>query len=374
MLASPILAVICLFTFAFAMAVATFIENDYGTATAWKLIYNAWWFELVMVGLGASFIMSIYKYKLWRKEKWALLTFHLAFIVILLGAGITRYASYGGIMRVREGASSNIIISDNNYLHIHLSNGKTTKTLKKKLEFSPISNNNFNIDSEFEGTPISISYKNFIADAVPQIENNSENGKPMIEMIVSAGNGRETVFLEKGEIEAIGAHQHKIGFDVEAEDVINITENDGNFKIQSPRNLSAFVMATETASTIKKDSLQDIQLRTLYRDGDASFVPLAYYPKGEIKIVSASEKPKDNDEQKDDALIVNVAVGDNKMEITLLYREGFLPTTHDVNFNDITVTLSYGAEPITTPFSIYLEDFQLERYPGSTSLHLMLVK
>jgi len=114
------LAVLLLFVFALSMAIATFVENDYGTATAWKMIYDAWWFELVMLGLGISFIMSIFKYKLWRLEKWALLMFHLAFIIILLGAGITRYASYGGIMRIREGASSNIIISDTNYLHIHL--------------------------------------------------------------------------------------------------------------------------------------------------------------------------------------------------------------------------------------------------------------
>ena len=365
-IASPILAVVCLFVFALAMAVATFIENDYGTATAWKLIYDAWWFELVMIGLGVSFVMSILKYKLWRKEKWALLTFHLAFIVILLGAGITRYASYGGIMRIREGATSNVIISDNNYLHVYISNGETTKTLKKQLEFSPISDNNFNIDSEFNGIPISISYQNFIADAIPQIIND-DNGKPMIEMVVSSGNGRETVFLEKGEVEAIGAHQHKIGFDVATEGVINITENNGDFSIISPRNLSSFVMATETASTIKKDSLQSIQLRTLYRDGDASFVPLAYYPKGKIEIVSASEKPKDNDEQKDDALIVNVMVDGSEKETTLLYRDGFLPTNHEVSFNDINISLSYGAEAISTPFGIHLNDFQLERYPGSTS-------
>ncbi len=365
--ASPILAVLCLFTFGASMAIATFIENDYGTATAWKLIYDAWWFELVMIGLGLCFVMSIFKYKLWRKEKWALLLFHLAFIVILLGASITRYASYGGIMRIREGASSNTIISDNNYLHLHISKGTQTKTLRKRLDFSPLSNNNFSIETEFENTPISISYKAFIADAIPQIENDEEQGKPMLEMVVSSGNGRETVFLEKGEIEAIGAHQHKIGFDVTAENVINITEKDGKFNILSPRNLSAFVMVTETASTIKKDSLQNIQLRTLYRDGDASFVPLAYYPKGKIKIVSASEKPKDNDAQKDDALLVNINANGNQKEINLLYREGFLPISTETAFDDIKISLSYGAQPITTPFSIHLDDFQLERYPGSTS-------
>ncbi len=364
---SPILAVLFLFTFAVSMAVATFIENDFGTATAWKLIYDAWWFELVMLGLGICFVMNIYKYKLWRLEKWALLMFHLAFIVILIGASITRYASYGGVMRIREGASSNIIVSDNNYLHVHLSDGTTTKTIKKQLNFSPLSDNDFSITTEFNKTPITISYNEFVADAVPEIKDDAEEGKAMIQMVVSAGNGRETVFLEKGEVEAIGAHKHKVGFEVDEPNVINIIENDGVFSILSPRNLSTFVMATEIAGTIKKDSLQTMSLRTLYRDGDASFVPLSYHPNAEIALVSAAEKPKDNDEQKDDALIVNIQVNETIKETTLLYREGFLPTTHNLDIDNIKVSLSYGAEAITTPFSIHLDDFQLERYPGSTS-------
>ncbi|GGZ71156.1 cytochrome c biogenesis protein [Algibacter mikhailovii] len=365
--ASPILAVVLLFTFGTAMAIATFVENDFGTSTAWKMIYDAWWFELVMLGLGVCFVMNIFKYNLWRLEKWALLMFHLAFIVILLGAGITRYVSYGGIMRIREGAASNLIISDNNYLHVHLSDGNTTKTIRKKLDFSPLSNNDFQINDDFNGVPITISYNEFIADAVPEIKDDVKNGKALIQMVVSAGNGRETVFLEKGEVESIGAHHHKVGFDVHQDDVINITEHNGVFSILSPRNLSTFVMATETAGTIKKDSLHSIELRTLYRDGDASFVPLSYHPNAEITLISTSEKTKDNDEQKDDALIVNVKVGDEIKKSTLLYREGFLPTKHDIEVNRIKANLSYGAEPITTSFSIHLDDFQLERYPGSTS-------
>ncbi|MBP2834364.1 hypothetical protein J8281_19455, partial [Aquimarina sp. U1-2] len=99
--------------------------------------------------------------------------------------GITRYVSYGGIMRIREGAASNIVISDNNYLHVHISNGKTTKTIKKQLDFSPLSSNNFSIDTKFENIPVSITYNEFIADAIPQIEHNENEGKPMLEMIIS---------------------------------------------------------------------------------------------------------------------------------------------------------------------------------------------
>ncbi|WP_298535650.1 cytochrome c biogenesis protein [uncultured Algibacter sp.] len=366
-LSSSSLAVLLLLVFGVAMAVATFIENDFGTATAWKLIYDAWWFEMVMLGLGICFIMNIYKYKLWRLEKWALLTFHLAFIIVLLGAGITRYASYGGIMRIREGASSNLIISDHNYLHVHLSDGRATKTIRKKIEFSTLSNNYFELNDDLNGKTIHIKFDDFIADAIPVIKDDVENGKTMIQMVVSAGNGRETVFLERGEVEAIGAHRHKVGFDVQEEGVINIMENDGVFSILSPRNLSTFVMATETAGTIKKDSIHNIQLRTLYRDGDASFVPTSYHPNAKIVLVSESEKPKDNDEQKDDALIVNVSVNNQSENTRILYREGFLPTKHDVTLDNVKVSLSYGAEPIITPFSIQLDDFQLERYPGSTS-------
>lgn len=194
LLSSSIVAVLLLFIFAFSMALATFIENDYGTATAWKIIYNAWWFEMVMVGLGICFLMNVFKYKLLRKEKWAILLFHISFIIILIGAGITRYASEGGIMRIREGASSNVIISSTNYLHVHLSDGKKTKTVSKQLSFSPISDNDFTLNANFNNEEITVSYKKFVADAIPQVVDTDGEGKSMIQMVVSAGNGRETVF------------------------------------------------------------------------------------------------------------------------------------------------------------------------------------
>lgn len=366
-LASPVLALLLLLTFGVAMAVATFVENDYGTATAWKLIYNALWFELVMVGLAISFFLNIFKYNLLRKEKWAILLFHLAFILIIIGAGITRYTSYGGVMRIREGASSNVIISDANFIKAQISDGKTTKVVLKEISFSPLTNNDFSIQTEFENTPIEIKYNKFVADALPKIEDNVEGGKSLLELVVTSGNGRETVFLEKGEIEQIGEHKHLVGFEAEGEGVINIIEKDGDFKMLTPRDLDFFIMASQNAGVIMKDTLMNMTLRTLYRDGDASFVPTAFYSKAKIAIVSTSDKIKDNDPNKDDALLVDVVLNGETKTTNLLYRQGFLPTEHLAEFDDLSVLLSYGAEAQETPFSIKLNDFQLERYPGSTS-------
>ena len=238
------------------MATATFMENDYGTDTAWIKVYDALWFELVMVGLALCFLANTFKYNLWRKEKWAVLLFHISFIIIIIGAGITRYDSYGGIMRIREGESSKTIISDKNYLQVHISNGSKTIHLQKKKEFSPLNDNSFTIKTDFEDTPIEISLKEFVADATPEIVDDSEKGIPMLQMVVTSGNGRETLFLNKGEVEIIGPEKHKLGFEAKEEGIINIIEKNGEFTIWAPHQLDFFIMADQKAGVIQGDSLQ----------------------------------------------------------------------------------------------------------------------
>ena len=76
--------------FAGSMAVATFIENDFGTPTARVLVYNAWWFEAIMVFFIINFVGNVFRFKLYTKEKWATFILHLSFIFILLGAFIPR--------------------------------------------------------------------------------------------------------------------------------------------------------------------------------------------------------------------------------------------------------------------------------------------
>ncbi|MGS0523831.1 cytochrome c biogenesis protein ResB [Zobellia nedashkovskayae] len=65
--------------------------------------------------------------------------------------------------------------------------------------------------------------------------------------------------------------------------------------------------------------------------------------------------------------MVDVTIDGETKTTNLLYRQGFLPTEHKAEFNDLSILLSYGAEAQEIPFSIQLNDFQLERYPGSTS-------
>ena len=101
-----------------AMAMGTFIESWYSTDTAKIWIYNAWWFEALMSLLMINFIGNIFKYRLLRKEKWAILLLHLSFILILFGAFITRYIGYEGVMPIREGETTASFLSEKTYLTV----------------------------------------------------------------------------------------------------------------------------------------------------------------------------------------------------------------------------------------------------------------
>src|SRR5690606_32386753 len=143
-----------------------------------------------------------------------------------------------------------------NYLQVHISNGNKTRHLQKKKEFSPLNDNRFTINTDIEDTPVVISLKEFVADALPEIVDDPEKGIPLLQMITTSGNGRETLFLNKGEVEVIGPHKHKVGFEAQEEGIINITEENGEFKIWAPHPLDFFIMADQKAGVIKGDSLQ----------------------------------------------------------------------------------------------------------------------
>ena len=97
--------------FAISIAYSTFIENDYGAVTAKILVYNSRWMEILFLFLALNVVGSMFKYKLVAKKKWSILLFHIAFIVIVLGAGVTRYFGFEGTLVLAEGETKNRIIT-----------------------------------------------------------------------------------------------------------------------------------------------------------------------------------------------------------------------------------------------------------------------
>ncbi|RLA61138.1 MAG: protein NrfI, partial [Epsilonproteobacteria bacterium] len=107
-MSSYITMVILLLILALGATAGTFIENDFGTERARELVYNAYWYELTLFLTAMLLLIVIEKTKMYRVKARTL--FHVAFVIILFGAALTRYFGFDGMMSIREGKKSNIIV------------------------------------------------------------------------------------------------------------------------------------------------------------------------------------------------------------------------------------------------------------------------
>ena len=159
------LMAILFITFAIAMAVGTFVENDYDTNTARIWVYNTWWFEAIMGLFVVNFIANISRYRLLKKENWAVLVLHLSWVFIIVGAGVTRYFGNEGMISLREGETTNTYLSDRTYITIMVDGNYQGAPLRKKKQkevlFSSHISNHYQWSSDFKGKPFSITYKSF---------------------------------------------------------------------------------------------------------------------------------------------------------------------------------------------------------------------
>ena len=159
------LMAILFITFAIAMAVGTFVENDYDTDAARILVYNTWWFEAIMVLFVVNFIGNIPRYQLLKRENWAVLVLHLSWVFIIVGAGVTRYFGNEGMISLREGETTNTYLSDRTYITVMVDGNYQGAPLRKKKQkevlFSSYTSNHYKWSSDFKGKPFSITYKSF---------------------------------------------------------------------------------------------------------------------------------------------------------------------------------------------------------------------
>ncbi len=130
-----------LFLLGLGAAIATFIENDFGTSSARVLVYNHWWYESVLILTGLNLLGVILRRKMWKRL--SLFTFHVGFLVILIGAGLTRYVGQEGILHIREGKSENRMISSEPYLQVTIQSAGKTYFQEFQKDMTALGSNDF---------------------------------------------------------------------------------------------------------------------------------------------------------------------------------------------------------------------------------------
>jgi len=349
--------------FAIAMAMGTLIETWYSIETARILIYNAWWFEAIMLFLLINFIGNIKRYNLHKREKWSSLLLHLSFILILIGAGITRYISYEGIMPIREGETTNIYLSTESYLTFfidgEIDGQPRRRVLQEDVLFGPEAENDYVLDTDFNGNPVKFEVTNFIHGAEEALVP-TEDGENYLK-IVEAGEGqRHDHYLKEGEVSNI--HNTLFTLNSPQDGAINIqVDDDGKYIIDSPFEGTYMRMADQKQGELVKDSTQALMLRSLYNIGAMQFVIPEPVIKGEYDVVPTNPKTK----QDLDAVTMRVTANGESETVTLLGGMGTVADPAQINLGDLEIFLKYGSIEKELPFALKLNDFIAEKYPGT---------
>ena len=352
--------------FAVSMGIGTFLEDAHGTTAARIWIYNTRWFEAIMAFFMINFCGNIVRYRLYKREKWATLIMHLSFILILLGAFITRYISYEGVMPIREGETTSEFLSERTYLLTFLDgeiDGKPKRrVVSKQLELAEATNNNFTVNTDYNGQAVTIQYKKYITGAEMGLVE-TKDGENYLKIVEAGDGNRHDHYLKEGEVSNI--HNILVAFNIPTKGAINITYKNDEYYIESPFDGSYLRMADQEEGLVIKDSLQPLQLRSLYQTAGMQFVIPEPVITGIYDIIPIEVKKKGQQ----DALIFDVSTNGETKEVKLLGGKGYVNDMKKVSFGGLDMYFNYGSKRLELPFSLKLNDFIAEKQPGTAKVY-----
>ncbi|WP_185957531.1 cytochrome c biogenesis protein CcsA [Saccharicrinis carchari] len=360
-LSAPYLMGTLFLVLAASMGIATFVENDFGTNAAKALYYDSWWFEGIFVLLGINMLLNLSKPQLWKKGKISILLFHMSFIVILLGAALTRYVGYEGMMHIREGESTNKFLSSRTYISGFVERNGIKAEVSESVLMSERSQNYFKKNVKVDGKRVKLKSIRFIKNT-NLIPAEDPNGKPLVSLVVSVGGGRNTLNLFEGEY--VKVDNYSIGFATDVDCDFNIYPQDDQLFFTAKHNVFTTNMGTQEKTTLDLSEPQVFYSNVLYGTGSFFMVQTNYMPQASLKAVAA--KPEEQGSGME-LVSVRVKVGDLEKTMDLQGHSSAVGQYSELKLGDVSVKLRYGAKELTAPFHIHLNDFQLERYPGSES-------
>jgi len=371
------MATLGLFAFLFAIATATFLESIYDIQTAKLMVYNALWFEFLLLYLTACLIVNTFVHRMWQAQKIAMLIFHLAFIVILIGAGVTRHFGYEGIMRLPEPDSQTGILRPIDYIYSADPKLRITvdnKYVEETMFLSEVVKKRFNVDFNFpeKNKKINVRLSNFQSKHIDSlIVNDSINDHVL--NIITAGN--QANYLSKGYHIDLGATSLFYQSENTVLHGINIQQIDGRFFLKTNVPLRYLPMAQmqqirQTGADVPDslyvnipiDSLVPFSSGVLYYVGEQSFVF-----KEVVQHARTLRIPSGRKDVGEDFVTLTITDGVEQKVISVSGGLGTIASEERFSFNGMMCSVQYGSVPIRLPFSVACREFTLHKYPGSNS-------
>ena len=361
-----------LFIFLAAIGAATFIESIHGVQAAKIVVYNAGWFTVLLIYLSIAMLINIYQYRMWQREKIALMSFHVAFLIIMIGAAVTRYSGFEGQLVAREGESVDYIYTAEPKLLISVrdSANSTIKAYTSWLSDWSFINNHFRHRVHHLDKEVTVEFDHFISNAIDTFEIDPSSNEAVLDIVVGQ---MKSNYLAKGDKLLSGSLP--INYDEASNSGVSLKLSEGSIMLKSAVALRMLPMtrmmeARQSGKPIPDDAYQIIpknswvvaQVKTLYQAGNDQFVlkNIFYHAKKTLKKAAIKH-------QGADYLTVNVLSGKDHKKVVLKGGMNNQPKPEYLALNGLYVQLEYGAVKLSLPFNVRCEEFLLTNYPGSNA-------
>ena len=360
-----------LLAFGVAIAKATFIESNFGTPASKIAVFNATWFEFLLVYLCFALIANIFKYKMYKAEKVAMFTFHLSFIVIIIGSGATRFFGYEGMMPIAEGESSNIIFTATPNVQVKVDDGTTGIQYREGLYMSEEYENPFYKELILANhAPIDLEYVDYQENMVKELVSNDTTKNTVLEFVVRG----ESKFLNQGESMLIGGEI--LSFEDNTEGFVpevKVFLEGNKLKVQSIKEFKRVNMAMLRMQDRQTGNIDSNAVLNVPSDSAVDFETMFLYQfPGEQVMFKAKHRNSAYTEVKSDKkdagtnfLTIKLTQEGKSKLVRLPYQNGSAINEIPFQFNGLNFRAGYGPVPIDLPFYVKCRDFQLERYAGS---------
>ncbi|MDF1575200.1 MAG: cytochrome c biogenesis protein CcsA [Bacteroidales bacterium] len=343
------------------LALATFVESAYGTQTAWAVIYGTHWFELLMLLIGINLVGVMVKQKFFRRKKIVVLLFHLAFILILLGASVTRFISYEGNMHIRENSASDVMLSNNAYINVLLEARGERSEHAREVMLTELTPKDYRMSTRVGGEKVTIRSTEYLSSAIEQYIS-SPGGEPYMQLML-VSDRQTTIGIPSGSTQEVNGMT--IGFNrADTSAMVNFYSRGDMIWMTAPFAVSVMQMGGAGGEEYAPGQEVPVRENTLYAMANMRLALQSYMPSARKQIVRAPAGQRGSH------------LGAVRLEISYrgmtgeLYVPGLARLAGQPvsgSMGDLNYTVTYGSREIKVPFSLFLKNFEVERYPGSNS-------
>gem|GEM_PF-7096979 len=264
----PIMIIFLIFM-ALSLALATFVENDFGVLAAKSFVYGQTWFELIMLVLTIGIAVHIITFKMYTKDKFFIFLIHISIVFIFIGSAMTRYLGYEAVMTINEGAMENKAYSTDEYIQIKISSQeKEEEYFEKMVMISPLAQTNFAYETKINDKPLKIKYKDFIQNSVQKLILHKD-GKIIMDILLSEIMGTRNIILEdKKQIDTTFLHfslNNKIENPNKA--TVNFETINDEFFLSSNIPITIYSNDLKKQKIIEANNKTKIEINKIYKIG-----------------------------------------------------------------------------------------------------------